>query len=95
MSAILALTPPKNVRALRQFLGIVQYYRDLWEKRSGTLTPLTDLVGECGETKITKKGNKKKAPWHWDLIHQNAFETIKAIIARDVILAYPDFSKTF
>ena len=50
VAAILALTPPKNVRELRHFLGLVQYYQDLWEKRSNTLAPLTDLVGECGVT---------------------------------------------
>jgi hypothetical protein len=96
VNAILALSPPKNVKALRHFLGIVQYYRDLWEKRSDTLAPLTDLVGECGATKTSKKkGNKKIRPWHWDASHQKAFEDIKATIARDVVLAYPDFTKTF
>ena len=34
---------------------MVQYYRDLWKRRSDLLTPLTDLVGECGHTKVTKK----------------------------------------
>jgi hypothetical protein len=32
---------------------MVQYYRDLWAKRSKMLAPLTDLVGECGQTKVT------------------------------------------
>ena len=27
--AILTLNPPKNVKDLRRFLGVVQYYRDL------------------------------------------------------------------
>ena len=49
VQAILALKPPTGVKTLRSFLGIVQYYRDLWEKRSQMLTPLTDLVAECGE----------------------------------------------
>ena len=31
IKAILAINPPKNVKELRSFLGIVQYYRDLWE----------------------------------------------------------------
>ena len=30
VSAVLALTPPKNVKELRRFLGMVQYYRDVW-----------------------------------------------------------------
>ena len=32
VSAILAIQPPTNVKGLRKFLGMVQYYRDLWEK---------------------------------------------------------------
>ena len=95
VAAILALQPPSNVKQLRRVLGIIQYYRDIWEKRTDLLAPLTDLVGECGTTKSTKKKGTKKAPWHWDDIHQKAFESIKTMIARDVVLAYPDFSKKF
>ena len=92
VTAILALTPPKSVKSVRHFLGLVQYYRDIWEKRSDLCAPLTDLVGECGATKSKKKSHKA---FHWDESHQVAFEAIKAIIARDVVLAYPDFSKVF
>ena len=59
------------------------------------LTPLTSLVGECGHTKVTKKLGTKKAPWHWDTVHQEAFDLVKATIAKDVVLAYPDFSQQF
>ena len=95
VSAILAILPPRNVKSLRKFLGIIQYYRDVWEKRSELLAPLTDLVGECGHTKTTKKHKTKKKPWHWDECHQKAFDAIKEIVARDIILAYPDFSQPF
>jgi hypothetical protein len=47
--AILALNPPYNFKELRQFPGMVQYYRDMWAKRSEILASLTDLVGECRE----------------------------------------------
>ena len=95
VEAILALTPPSNVKDLRRFLGMVQYYRDLWARRSEMLAPLTDLVGECGQTKVTKANKTKKKPWHWDEVHQKAFNAVKTTIARDVVLAYPDFSKVF
>jgi hypothetical protein len=95
VSAILALLPPTNVKQLRRFLGIIQYYRDVWEKRSDLLAPLTDLVGECGHTKTTKKNKTKKKPWHWDETHQKAFDSIKEIVSRDIIMAYPDFSQPF
>jgi hypothetical protein len=33
---------------------MVQYYRDLWARQSDMLTPLTALVRECGQTKVSK-----------------------------------------
>jgi hypothetical protein len=57
--------------------------------------PLTSLVGECGQTKVTKAKGTKKAPWYWDENHQRAFTHVKATIAREVVLAYPDYSKVF
>jgi hypothetical protein len=51
--------------------------------------------GECGQTKVTKAKGTKKVPWHWDEIHQRAFDHVKATIARDVVLAYPDYSEVF
>ena len=95
VQAILALNPPNNVKELRHFLGMVQYYRDMWAKRSEMLAPLSDLVGECGETKTTRKNKVKKKPWHWDSIHQIAFDNVKTTIAKEVVLAYPDFTKSF
>ncbi len=95
MQAILAIQPPTNVKQLRHFLGMVQYYRDLWARRSEMLVPLISLVRECGQTKVTRAKGTKKVPCHWDEIHQRAFDHIKATIAREVVLAYPDFSKDF
>ena len=67
----------------------------MWKSQSEILAPLIDLVGECGQTKVTKAKGTKKAPWHWDEIHQKAFDQVKATIFQDVVLAYPDFSKPF
>jgi hypothetical protein len=53
------------------------------------------LVGECGQTKTTRAKGTKKVPWHWDEIHQRAFDHVKAIISKDVVLAFPDNSKVF
>jgi hypothetical protein len=74
---------------------MVQYYRDLWAGWSNMLTPLTSLVGEWGQTKSTKAKETKKVPWHWDEVHERAFDHIKATTAKDVVLAYPDYSKVF
>ncbi len=95
VQAILAIKLPTGVKQLRHFLGMVQYYRDIWARWSDLLAPLTSLVGECGQTKTTKAKGTKKVPWHWDEVHQRAFDHVKATIAKDVVLAYPDYSKVF
>ena len=59
------------------------------------LAPLTDLVRECGEAKTTRMNKTKKRPWQWDPIHQQTFDNIKAAIAKEIVLAYPDFLKPF
>jgi hypothetical protein len=62
VQATLALNLPNNVKEVRHFLGMVQYYQDMWARRSEMLAPLTDLVGECGEKKTTKLNKIKKNP---------------------------------
>ena len=105
VNSILALQPPKNANVLRRILvlGIVQYYRDIWEKRTDLLAPLTDLVAECRTTKVVKrkkcrkdgKPTKQSKPWCWEVEHDAAFKKIKEIIARDVCLAFPQFDLPF
>ena len=82
VKAILALDAPRNQRELRSFIGIINYYRDMWIRRSHVLAPLASLTS-----------NKTK--WSWGPQQQVAFETAKKVIAREVMLAYPDFSKPF
>ena len=36
-----------------------------------------------------------KVPWHSGVVHQEAFDDVKAVIAEDVDLAYPDYFKEF
>jgi RNase H-like domain found in reverse transcriptase len=36
-----------------------------------------------------------KAPWKWGPAEQNAFDTMKKTMARETILAYPNFNKPF
>jgi hypothetical protein len=94
VQAILTIQPPNRVKQLRRFLGMVQYYRDLWARWSEMLVPLTSLVGECGQTKVTKAKGIKKVPWHWDEVHQRAFNHVKAAIAKEMVLAYSNIQKS-
>jgi len=38
---------------------------------------------------------KSLKPWHWDEVHQKAFDNVKATVVKDLTLAYPDFTKPF
>ncbi len=76
VQAILAIQPPTGVKQLQHLLGMVQYYPDLWARWSKMLTPLTSLVGEWCQTKVTNAKGTKKVPWHWDKVHQRAFNHV-------------------
>lgn len=82
VEAILRLTPPTTKRQVRHFLGMVNYYRDTWRRRSHLLAPLTDLT-------------KKDVKFHWGSREQAAFDAIKAVISKETLLSFPDFNKPF
>lgn len=94
VQAILQLEKPTTLRELRRMLGMVQYYRDIWEKRSHVLAPLTDLVGELGKDNPKKRKRDSKV-FKWRQEHDLAFKEMKKVISREIILAYPDFNKKF
>jgi RNase H-like domain found in reverse transcriptase len=82
VKAILAINTPKNRRELCSFIGIINYYQDMWVKRSHVLAPLATLTS-----------NKKK--WNWGPRQDTVFTMAKKIIAREVMLAYPDLNEPF
>ena len=46
VQAIKDIAVPNNKRQLRSFIGIINYYRDMWKRRSDTLTPLTQMTSK-------------------------------------------------
>ena len=73
--------PPKE-KELWEFIGMINYYRDIWHQRSHIIAPLTALT-------------LANATWNWTEEHQNAFDEMTRVIDRETLLAYPDFNQVF
>ena len=76
------MTPLNNTKEERDFIGIVNEYRDMWDRRSQLLQPLTALTSN-------------KVKFKWTEVEKRAFDDIKQAFAHDKLLAYPDFNKRF
>jgi Reverse transcriptase (RNA-dependent DNA polymerase). len=77
VSSILQIASPKTPKQLRQFIGMVNYYRDHIPCRSHLLAPLT------AQTK-----HKKHLDWTPEC--EKSFQAIKSKLAQDCMLSYPD-----
>ena len=82
VEAIHRIKAPTTRKALRSFIGIVNYYRNMWKGRASLLAPLTALTSV-------------KSKWKWTEVEQKAFEEIKKVIAKETLLIYPNFNKRF
>jgi RNase H-like domain found in reverse transcriptase len=82
VEAIQRIAEPKNKRNLQRFIGLVNYSRDMWEGRSDTSAPLAALTS-------------KTSKWKWTETESKTFQKMKTIVAREVLLAYPNFSLPF
>ena len=88
IDAILRMQPPTTLKLLRGFIGMVNYYRDMWPHRSDILAPLTSKTG-------TPKKGEKTSPFNWTPEMQRAFDEMKALMTADVLCAYPNHNKPF
>ena len=82
LEAIINMTPPKNMEEVRAFIGIVNYYRDMWYRRSHLLNPLTALT-------------LSKVKFKWSDVDHKSFYDIKRAVTHNNLLAYPGFNKRF
>jgi hypothetical protein len=82
VEAIQRIAPLTTRKQVRSFIGLINYYRDMWPRRSEILAPLTCLTS-------------KDVPFQWTDVEQQAFDKIKARVCHEVLLSYPDFNKPF
>ena len=72
---------PETVKKLRQFLGVVNYYRRFLPQAAAKLRPLTDLTRGCST-------NSKKT-LQWSDEANSAFEEVKQDITQLTLLSHP------
>ena len=75
------MEPPTNIKELCSFLQMVAHCRGMWPHRSQILAPLTSLL--------------KVKEFQWGPKQQKAFDKMKALMATDAILGYPDHNLGF
>lgn len=73
---------PKDVQELSRFIGSLQYYRRFLPIFSTVVEPLNRL-------------RRKDQDFIWDDEQAEAFDKCKELMAEDITLKHPDFTKTF
>ena len=73
---------PKNVREVRQFLGMATYYKKFIKDFAQKSAPLY---------KLTRPSSR----FEWNEECENAFQSLKQALTSPPILRYPDYSKPF
>ena len=82
LEAVRKMPPPTTPKEVRQFLGLVGYYRKFVPKFADIARPLTNLT-------------KLDIPYEWTTRCQEAFEFLKQMLLKEPILKYPDPSKPY
>ena len=75
--AIMDADTPRDVKALRSFLGLIMFYSKFLENHSTVLAPLNTLL--C-----------KDVPWNWTENHDTAFLAAKEMLVKSPTLVHYD-----
>ena len=82
MKAISEMKPPTNEKGVREFLGMVGYYRKFISRFADAARPMT---------KLTRKDTK----FEWSDDCQSGFEYLKTCLTGSPILRYPNPQKRY
>jgi hypothetical protein len=72
---------PKTIKILRDFLGLIGYYLKFVQNYGKIMAPFTALL--------------KSNSFTWTPAADQAFQALKATMCTTLVLALPDFTKTF
>jgi len=82
VQGVIVWLAPKNLTKCQGFIGFFNFYHQFIKGFSKLVQPLHDL---------TKKG----VPWRWMDKEQNTFNTLKAKVAEEPVLLFPQMMKPF
>ena len=80
IKAICDMKPPTNQKGVREFLGMVGYYRKFINRFATAGRPMTRLT-------------RKDIIFSWSEDYQAGFDYLKTCLTKDLILKYPDPSE--
>ena len=82
ITAVKEFATPKDVKTVKQFLGLASFYRKFVPNFAKIAEPLHALT-------------TKDAQFDWSPACQEAFNCLRQKLVESPVLAYPDFSKNF
>ncbi|XP_060196262.1 uncharacterized protein LOC132625679 [Lycium barbarum] len=82
IKAVTDWPPPKDIHALRAFLGLCNFYRRFVKNYSLIALPLIELL-------------KKITPWDWSPKRADVFNSLKVAMSSSPVLALPDLTRPF
>jgi len=82
VDGVLSWPKPKNMKDIRKFLGLANYYRRFIKDFARVARPINMLM-------------RKDMKWQWREEQQKAFDELKRIFTTKPVLAAPDLDKEF
>ena len=82
IDGVLSWPEPKNVKDVRKFLGLTNYYRRFIKDFTRVARPINMLT-------------RKDIKWQWGVEQQKAFDELKRVFTTKPVLAAPDLDKEF
>jgi len=79
---VLSWPKPKNIKDIRKFLGLANYYRRFIKDFARIARPMNMLT-------------RKDVKWQWGQEQQQAFDELKEIFTTRPVLVFPDLDKEF
>jgi len=82
VDGVLSWPEPKNVKDIRKFLGLANYYRRFIKDFARVARPINMLT-------------RKNVKWQWGVEQQKAFNELKRVFTTKPVLVAPDLDKEF